>query len=790
MDYSRSQRSEIVDAHQRISIRSLIKYALSSGDLESRFTGPGRSTEGIRAHREIRLDRPETYIKEVPVSRDFEAKGLLITVSGRIDGIYRNPDGTVLEEIKTTREDLDRAQPEDGPAWAQVKCYAYLYCLEQCLKEIDTQLLLYRLDTGEQREIRRTYLLEELETFFMDLLARYAEWTRTVNDWCRARDLSIGNMEFPFESYRPGQRAMALEVYRAVRDGSQLLVRAATGIGKTMAVLFPSIKAMGEGQTSKIFYLTARTTARAAAEKALDELRAKGLKIKSVTLTAKEKICFRPESDCSGEECEFARGYFDRIQDALKRAFSNDAFTRECIESLAVENRVCPFELSLDLSLWADCIICDYNYVFDPRVYLRRFFQGGHNGFTLLVDEAHNLEDRSREMFSAEIFKKPFSDLRRSLKEDLPVVYKQMGRINNWMVQEGKRYHEAGQTVSEREQPHELYPLLKSFTEETERWLSLNIRTSYREKLLDLYYDVTGFLKISEHFDACYAAFSEKKGRDLRIKLFCIDPSRHLSSRLSLLRSTVFFSATMTPANYYKRILGCDDSAKVLRFPSPFPQENLCVILAGSISTLYRHRDRTGGNVVSYIQSVVQGKKGNYLLYFPSYEYMMMIYKIFAIENPDVEAIIQEPGMREKERDLFLGRFTHENRETLVGFVVMGGIFGEGIDLVGERLSGAVIIGVGLPGISPERELMKSYFNEIGDEGFAYAYTYPGMNRVLQAAGRVIRSDNDRGVILLVDRRFLTYEYQSLLPEEWNPVVVDNNNRLKQALEFFWGHAA
>ena len=229
-----------MDAHQRISIRSLIKYALSSGDLESRFTGPGRSTEGIRAHREIRLDRPETYIKEVPVSRDFEAKGLLITVSGRIDGIYRNPDGTVLEEIKTTREDLDRAQPEDGPAWAQVKCYAYLYCLEQCLKAIDTQLLLYRLDTGEQREIRRTYLLEELETFFMDLLARYAEWTRTVNDWCRARDLSIGNMEFPFESYRPGQRAMALEVYRAVRDGSQLLVRAATGMGKTVAAFFPS----------------------------------------------------------------------------------------------------------------------------------------------------------------------------------------------------------------------------------------------------------------------------------------------------------------------------------------------------------------------------------------------------------------------------------------------------------------------------------------------------------------------------------------------------------------------
>jgi DNA excision repair protein ERCC-2 len=773
---------------QRISVRALVGHVFRSGDLDLRFSSSKSSVEGIHAHQIIRKDRPDTYVQEVPISYDFEIDGLFLTITGRIDGIYQAPDRIIIDEIKTTHDNLDfMSRQEDSAAWAQVKCYAYIYGKVQGLSEIDTQLTFYNIDTGEIKAIRRTYSLDELEVFLRDLVSRYLEWLTIITEWHRIRDLSIQSLKFPFDAYRPGQRAMAVDVYRTIENSGQLMIQAATGIGKTMAALFPSIKAMAEGLTAKIFYLTAKTTERAAAERALDELRGKGLKMKSITLTAKEKICFSPESGCMGEECEFAKGYFDRIQDVLRRVFIHDAFTREYIESIAGEYRVCPFELSLDLSLWVDCIICDYNYVFDPKISLKRFFQERQTAFTLIVDEAHNLEHRAREMFSAELRKQPFLDVRRSIRYDLPTVYKWMGRINAWLVKTRKRCDEMGHAIFEKEQPHELYPLLRIVAEEMERWLSFNIKTLYREKLLDLYFDIIGFLKIAELFDECYAAYTEKVGRDLRIKLFCIDPSKNLKNALKQLRATIFFSATMMPMDYYKNILGCNESVKLLELPSPFPRENLCVIISGGISTLYRHRGKTSTDVVSAILALVTGKKGNYLLFFPSYEYMMTVYEIVTTERPDLETIIQRPGMKEGDRDLFLGRFRNDDSNTLVGFVVMGGIFGEGIDLVGERLSGAVIVGVGLPGITAEREIIRNYFNEISNEGFAYAYAYPGINRVLQAAGRVIRSSNDRGVVLLIDKRFLFDEYQSLLPQEWQPVVAYNVEEINQGLERFWG---
>ncbi len=778
----------MIKEHQRISVRALVDYVLHSGDLELRFSGSQYSVKGIHAHQAIRKDRPDTYIQEVPISHDFEVDGFLLTITGRIDGIYQNPDKVIIEEIKTTHGNLDPiVQQEDSVAWAQVKCYAYIYGIAQGLSEIDTQLTFYRIDTGEMKEVRRTYTVNDLEIFLRDLISRYLDGLNIITEWHRTRDQSIQNLKFPFDAYRPGQRAMAVNVYRIIQDSGQLMVQAATGIGKTMAALFPTIKAMAEGLTTKIFYLTAKTTARAPAERALDELRGKGLKMKSITLTAKEKICFRPESVCTGEECEFAKGYFDRIQDVLREAFLHDAFSREFMESIAREHRVCPFELSLDLALWVDCIICDYNYLFDPKVSLKRFVQDRHTAFTLIVDEAHNLDDRAREMFSAELRKKPFLDIRRSIKNDLPNIYKWMGRINTWLVETRKRCNPMNKALFEKDQPHELYPLLRKVAEETESWLSFNIKTPYREKLLDLYFDVIGFLKIAELFDERYATCIEKVGRDLRIKLFCVDPSKNLKNALKQWRATIFFSATMMPMDYFKRILGCNESVEILELPSPFPRDNLCVIISGGISTLYRHRSRTSADVVSAILTLVTGRKGNYLLFFPSYEYMMTVHKIFAIERPDIEAIIQRPGMTEGDRGLFLDRFMNDNADTLVGFVVMGGIFGEGIDLVGERLSGAVIVGVGLPGITAEREIIRNYFDEKSNNGFAYAYVYPGINRVFQAAGRVIRSSDDRGVILLIDKRFLLDEYQSLLPQDWQPVVAYNVEEIKHGLDIFWG---
>jgi DNA excision repair protein ERCC-2 len=696
----------------------------------------------------------------------------------------------VIEEIKTTRSDLDRLEESENPsAWGQLKSYAYIYAVDHELDRIDVQLTYYHLDTEETREVRRGFTIQELENFFQDLVSRYLEWADAVAGWGHERDNSIKMLEFPFPAYRPGQRSMAVEVYRAIRDKGQVLVHASTGIGKTIATIFPAVKALEEGHTEKIFYLTAKTTGRALAEKALDELRAKGLRIKSITLTAKDKICFKPEAACTPEECEFARGYYDRIDDALKGSFFMDSFSREAVEEAARKYNVCPFEFSLDLSLWADCIICDYNYAFDPRASLKRFFHDSENGFTLLIDEAHNLVERSREMFSAQIRKQPFLDMRREIKKQLPYIYKTMGKINAWLVKARKRCGEAGDFISEQDQPERLYPLLRKFLNATEPWLAKNIKTPFREGLLEIYFDVIRFLKVAEEYDESYSTCLVKNGRELQIKLFCIDPSGHLRKTLERCRAGIFFSATMIPAEYFRKMLGCIESAGIIELPSPFPRENLCLLLCDRISTLYRDRERTKVDTAKAIITLVGQKKGNYLLYFPSYEYMMMVYSVFQEECPDVETVCQWPGMTEKERELFIERFAHDNSETLAGFAVMGGVFGEGIDLVGDRLSGAAIVGVGLPGLSPERDVIREYFNNSDRAGFEYAYLYPGINRVFQALGRVIRTEADRGVVLLVDSRFSAFRYRRLFPEWWHPITMRDNRQMERELKGFWGSA-
>ena len=771
----------------KIAVRELIEHVFRSGDLIFEFLNSSRPVEAIRAHQKIQNSRPDAYQPEVSISHLVETDQFCLNIGGRIDGVYAEPDRTIIEEIKTTTRDPDYFEKNENPVhWAQVKTYAYIYGHQQGLKEIITRLTYYRIDTGEVREYELTFAIAELEVFFIDLVARYLEWAQTIIDWSQKRDESIKDLDFPFAAYRPGQRWMAVEAYRAMRDRSQLLVEAATGIGKTIAVLYPAVRSIGEGLCRKVFYLTARTTGRIAAEKALGELRAKGLRLKSVTLTAKDKICFCPDSACHPDECEYARGHYDRINDAVKTIFAADAFTRDRIVETARTHRVCPFEFSLDLSLWADCIICDYNYVFDPRVYLRRFFQEENGDYIFLIDEAHNLVDRSREMFSAEIYKQPILDIRRQLKKDLPHIFKSLGRINAWLVKARRKCQEAGRPLAEPARPEDLVPLLRGFLFTTERWLSRNIKTAFRDSLLDLYFAIAGFIRVADQYDECYTSCYEKIGKNLKLKLFCIDPSIHLANAMVRCQAAVLFSATMTPVDYFKRILGCNPSARHLILHSPFPGENLGLYISDRISTYYRQRDRTVPQISRIISALVEQKKGNYLLYFPSYEYMGKIYHSFTDRNPQVQTILQTPGMPEPEREAFLNRFTDDNPHTLVGFAVMGGIFGEGIDLIGKRLVGAVIVGVGLPGISLEKELIKEYFSRTLSGGFEYAYLYPGINRVLQAAGRVIRAEEDRGVVLLIDQRYARFQYKSLLREEWDPVWIRNPQQLADSLQTFW----
>jgi len=771
----------------KIAVRDIVAHVLRTGDLAFEFLSSTRPVDAIRIHQKLQQSRPENYTAEVAVSHQIETEMFILTVGGRIDGVYLEPDRVLIEEIKTTTRNLEHYVKNKDPLhWGQVKCYAYIYAREHGLSEIGTQLTYYQVDTAEIRKFEGQFTIIELESFFQDLIAGYLSWAQTLVKWERLRDESIRSLKFPFDNYRPGQREMAVGVYRTVKNGGQLLAQAATGIGKTMAGIFPAVKAMAEELNTKIFYLTARTTGKIAAEKALDELRKKQLKLKSLTITAKDKICFNSESACIPEECEFARGYFDRINDALNDMFHQDAFTRTAVESVARVHQVCPFEFTLELSYWADCIICDYNYAFDPRVFLRRFFQEKNNNYTLLIDEAHNLVDRSREMYSAEIFKQPMLDMRRAIRNEIPRISKILGKINAWLVKERKKCEESGHARHAKQPPDELFPILSGFLGITERWLSRNIKAPFREELLDLFFVVSGFLRVAEKYDENYATCYEKLKKDLKLKLFCINPSSQLENALKRCRAAIFFSATLTPMSYFKKILGCNGDAAGLTIPSPFPGENLNLFISDRISTLYRDRGKTRLEVSQAIYTLINQRKGNYLIFFPSYEYMMMVLESFKSHHPDSDIMIQTPGMSESERDDFLNRYRHTSPNSLVGFAVMGGVFGEGIDLVGDRLSGAVVVGVGLPGISLEKELIKDYFTHSHNAGFEYAYQYPGINRVLQAAGRVIRTENDRGVVLLIDQRYATHRYRSLFPVEWQPIRVQDQKQFAEKLQKFW----
>ena len=771
----------------KIAVRDLVAHVLRSGDLAFEFSSSARPVEGIRIHQKIQQSRPDDYQAEVAVSCSIDTELFTLTIGGRIDGIYPNSNPVLIEEIKTTSRSLDYHQNHENPIhWGQVKAYAYIFAADHNLDAIDAHLTYYQLDTKKIRSIPKHYKFDELELFFQDLVAKYLQWAEIIVHRDNLRDESIHQLDFPFDTYRRGQREMAVSVYRTIKNDGQLLVQAATGIGKTMAAIFPAVKGIAEGITTKIFYLTARTTGRIAAEKALDELRRKNLKLKSLTLTAKDKICFNPDSACNPEECEFAKGHFDRVNIALKEIFIEDAFTREAIEQTAKLHRICPFEFSLELSLWADCIICDYNYAFDPRVFLRRFFLENSGNFTFLIDEAHNLADRARDMFSAEILKQPLLDLRRAVRGELPQIYKSLGKINSWMVKARKKCEESDHARHDKEPPEALYPIMRSFQVIAERWLAQNIKAAYREALLDLYFSISGFLRVAEQYNENYATCYRKIKKDLEVKLFCIDPSIQLRDALNRCKAAIFFSATMTPMNYFRKILGCDKSAKRLALPSPFPSANFRLFISDRVSTLYRQREDTKIQISQTISALINQKRGNYLVFFPSYEYMQMVFDVFISNQPLCDYIFQTPSMTENERNDFLQRFRQDNPKTLVGFAVMGGIFGEGIDLVGRRLSGAVVVGVGLPGISLERELIREYFAAAINAGFEYAYQYPGINRVLQAAGRVIRSETDRGVVLLIDQRYATFRYRSLLLEQWATIRVRNHRQLAKELEQFW----
>ena len=768
-------------------MREVVEFVLRAGDLGggSGFQGSNRAVEGTRGHQRLQRARPAGYEAEVAIKWRREEADFVFELKGRIDGVLAKEASLMIEEIKTTRRGWEG--PADPVHLGQAKVYAFLCALERGYMAASVRITYLDLSTETCREIEETFTTAELKQFFEAVTGEYVEWLREHREWQRARDESIRTLGFPFAEYRAGQRKLAVAVYRALKLRSRLFAEAPTGIGKTISVLFPAVKALGEGLVERIFYLTARTVGRVVAEKTLADLRGSGLRLRSVTITAKDKICFNGGQPCDMTACPYAIGYYDRIKAALRDALTRESFTRAEIEAVARKHSVCPFELSLDLSVWVDVVVCDYNYVFDPTVALKRYFDDEKQDYAVLVDEAHNLVDRAREMFSAELHRGELEELRRLVDGPLPRCAKALGKVSREMAALGREENWAareGSLVS-REAPKQLEAGLESFAAEAEKWLVLNEPSEFREALLEGYFRVLAFQRVLDLFDARYASILEPEANLLR--LFCVDPAAALNRVLANLASTIFFSATLRPIDFFRQSLGGDALDGVLQLDSPFPGEHLAVLVQDKIATRWRAREESQGAVAEAIGALAGERAGNYLVYFPSYAYLEAVLAEFRAAFPEIPTEVQSSRMNETEREEFLGKFREGGGRTLVAFAVLGGIFGEGIDLIGERLIGVVVVGVGLPQVSIERDLIREYWREQNRSGFDYAYTFPGLNRVLQAVGRVIRSEKDRGVVLLIDDRFGQRGYRALFPGWWQPRMVRSKAEIAGRAREFWG---
>ncbi|MBU5592470.1 ATP-dependent DNA helicase [Clostridium sp. MSJ-4] len=815
----------------KVSVRDLVEFVLRRGSIDSGFISSKRAQEGTKAHKKVQKANEEYYSsidnieykKEVTLSHEAKYEDLSIVVQGRADGLIIEEivEGTVLEEkelkdlfqycleqeefkaeetevekegikvtieeIKSTTRDLSLIFEDYNELHlAQAKCYAYMFLKENPRKmELSKErayvkLVYYHIDSEEIKTFTKGFSFKELEEYFLDIIKKYHSFAAMGLKWKEVRDDSIKNVSFPFSSYRKGQRELAVAVYKTIEHEKKIFAKAPTGIGKTISTIFPAVKALGEGHLSKIFYLTAKTTTRTVAEEAFKRLRKEGLKLKSITLTAKDKICFTEDKICSEESCPYAEGHFDRVNEAIKDILTNEEdLNRETIEKYARNHKVCPFEFSLDLSLFCDAIICDYNYVFDPSASLKRFFdkelRREVSDFVLLIDEAHNMVDRAREMFSAKLLKSNILQCKKIIKGKSNGIYKALDKINSYFI---SLRHEIEETkdkfLVEKNPPEDLYPLIRVFMRDAEEYLMKNKNTQGFNEILDLYFQFNSFLNIGENYGEDYVTYIDYENNDVGLKLFCVDPSRSIKEVMKAVRSTVFFSATLSPMDYFKDLLGGDSEDYVIRLKSPFPKENLEVALVNNISTKYRSREQSYERIAEYIYTLADSKIGNYMIFFPSYQYMNMVLESYISlygdkDKGNVEIIVQETSMTEENREMFLDNFKENPEKSLIAYVVLGGVFSEGIDLTGDRLSGALIVGVGLPKVCAEREIIREYYEVNKKKGFEYSYIYPGMNKVTQAAGRVIRTEEDKGIVILVDERYSYETYERLLPEEWIP---------------------
>ena len=805
----------------RVSVRELVEFILRSGDIDNRHHASPENAmqEGSRIHRMIQKSMGADYQAEVSLRYTHPTDRYVLVLEGRADGIIDTPKEKLIDEIKGTYRELSRMKEPNPVHLAQAKCYAYIYALQKEIQVIQVRMTYCHLETEEIRYFLQEYTLAELKVWFEEVLGAYLKWADYAYEWKAVRNASIRNLQFPFP-YREGQKELVTYVYQTIYHKRKLFLEAPTGVGKTISTVFPAVKAMEKGMGDKIFYFTAKTITRTVADQTFQLLREKCLHFKSVILTAKEKICFMEQVECNPEHCPYARGHFDRVNDAMyDLLIHEESFDRDKIEAYAHKHQVCPFEFCLDMSLYADGIICDYNYLFDPHVYLKRFFADGVSGnYIFLIDEAHNLLERGREMYSATLVKEEFLLLKNRLQEGMDdmsksILYgqgfahsmiKQLEKCNKEMLalkRECEEYRIVESIDKLVQTVIRLHGNMESYLEETEE-----IEIPVKEELLDLYFKLCHFLDIYERVDEKYVKYTQlKENRDFIVKLFCVDPSTNLKECMQRGRSSVLFSATFLPIQYYKSLLGGEEKDYEVYANSVFDTEKRMLLIANDVTSKYTRRsDEEFYNIAKYIEEIVKKRHGNYMIFCPSYNFLQEVYFMYLehFAGEDTECIIQSDYMNETEREEFLKRFEgnedkdiqaslgmeveYEEDRYLIGFCVLGGIFSEGIDLKKDSLIGAIIVGTGFPQVCYEREILKHYFDDNGGNGFDYSYRYPGMNKVLQAAGRVIRTSEDIGVIALLDERFLQPAYIRMFPREWSGFQTVSLNTVGKQIENFW----
>lgn len=778
----------------RISVRNLVEFILRSGDLDNSRGSSGDKEamlKGGRLHRKIQRSMKGNYQAEVSLKRESEYEDVIIQVEGRADGIFTEDGEFWIDEIKGTYGNLQAMEVPVPVHRAQAMCYGWIYGEKEGLSQIGIQMTYSHLDTEDTRRFREIFSMEELKNWYQKLLDDYHKWISCSLSWKKERNASMKDLQFPFP-YREGQREIVSGVYHTVSSKKTLFVQAPTGVGKTMSAIFPSVRAIGEGKGETLFYLTAKTITGTVAWEAFHTLRENGLKFKVTAITAKEKLCFLDSPECTPEKCPYAKGHFDRVNDAVYELWTTEeVYSREVIRAHAEKWQVCPFEMCLDLSVWVDGVICDYNYAFDPNVHLKRFFGENISGdYIFLIDEAHNLVERGREMYSAEISRQTLFTLRKKIRKHFPKLARALDKASRQMLELEEDLKASQNPYQVLSNPGVLPVTLLTISGELEEILEeKNLEEELRKEILEFYFVVRDFLNVSELVDENYVVYTECFGEnDFRLRLFCVNPAANLSEYLKKGRSAVFFSATLFPMLYYRELLTTETDAYGIYVQSPFSAKNRRILIGSDVSSRYTRRNHTEyRKIAEYISRCVWQRQGNYMVFFPSYRLMEDVYQVYEEEfSVDwVRCIRQNSDMTEREREEFLEEF--QSREgTLVGFCVLGGIFSEGVDLTGESLIGAIIVGTGLPQIGSEREILKEYYDRKKQSGFDYAYRYPGMNKVLQAAGRVIRTKEDRGVILLLDDRFLGRDYGEIFPREWKDRSSCRLNTIEEAVSRFW----